>query len=212
MHRPLFLAAVGSVAAVGGLLVASAMPAGAATSVRAETMARTIGSPTTCTANCFEDTPVTFTVSTIGTLNMTVPTPASPGIDLGGASGDTGGTTSNPLGTVTVTDTRDIDPADWTVTVSSTNFTNTTPGDGGDVIDATAASYATGGVTASAGNITDSTTGAGGLALSTTAVPAVAEANDVGDNTATWDPTVTITVPALTITGTYDGTITHSIS
>ena len=39
MHKPLFRIAVGSVAAVGGLLVASAMPAGAATSVRAETMA-----------------------------------------------------------------------------------------------------------------------------------------------------------------------------
>ena len=39
MHRPLFLVTAGSVAAVGGLLVASAMPAGAATSVRAETTA-----------------------------------------------------------------------------------------------------------------------------------------------------------------------------
>ena len=84
MHRPLFLVAAGSVAAVGGLLVASAMPAGAATAVRAETMAVALYAPVTSAVyrdalsprDC-ADTPVTFTVTSTGVLAITAPTTPS---------------------------------------------------------------------------------------------------------------------------------------
>jgi hypothetical protein len=34
----------------------------------------------------------------------------------------------------------------------------------------------------------------------------------VGDNTASWNPTVAINVPASAVGGTYTGTLTHSVS
>jgi hypothetical protein len=33
-----------------------------------------------------------------------------------------------------------------------------------------------------------------------------------GDNTATWNPTIVVTVPAGAVAGTYSATITHSVS
>jgi hypothetical protein len=33
-----------------------------------------------------------------------------------------------------------------------------------------------------------------------------------GNNFATWNPTVSITLPAQAVAGTYSGTITHSVS
>ena len=86
MHRPLFLVTVSSVAAVGALVVASAMPAGAATSVRAETMATAPTCPTTgsstivngsapaTTGGDCANTTVTFTVTTTGVLAISAPT------------------------------------------------------------------------------------------------------------------------------------------
>ncbi|MEU6410670.1 hypothetical protein [Microbispora sp. NPDC046933] len=33
-----------------------------------------------------------------------------------------------------------------------------------------------------------------------------------GDNSATWDPTIVITVPAQAVAGTYTGTVNHSVA
>lgn len=33
-----------------------------------------------------------------------------------------------------------------------------------------------------------------------------------GNNTATWNPTLTVTIPAATVAGTYTGTVTHSVA
>jgi hypothetical protein len=201
MHKPLFRIAVGSVAAVGGLLVASAMPAGAATSVRAETMARTSGSPT-------GTTPVTFTVSTTGTLNITVP--AGP-VSLGtGPVSSTIGPTA--LGAVTVTDYRATNPSNWTASVSSTLFTNGT----GDTIPVSAASYLISSVVADTVSNLPLATGivnsaASAIPLATTPTTVVTETLADGDNAATWNPTIAIAVPALAVTGNYTGTITHSV-
>ena len=162
MHRPLFLLTAGSVAAVGALVVASAMPAGAVTAVRAETMAFGYATPsaqpspfpsyTPCTptvgapnGDC-QDTPVTFSVTSTGVLAITAPTTL---VDLGsageaivtGATGATIGSAAN-FGAVAVTDNRAIDPAGWTATVSSTDFVATnTGGTATDTIPASAATY-----------------------------------------------------------------------
>ena len=132
MHRPLFVITAGSVAACGALIFASALPAAAATAGRAETMALYQNGPGTS-----EDTPVTFAVTTNGTLNVTVPSAI---LDLGsGLVGATLGPAA--LGPVTVTDYRATDPSNWTALVSSSDFVNQTIGDSGDTIPADAATY-----------------------------------------------------------------------
>ena len=219
MHKPLFRIAAGSVAAVGGLIVASAMPAGAATSVRAETMAQTQTGP-----GPSEGTPVTFTVTTIGTLNVTVP---SGPVTIGGSGGAVGTTISAPLGPVTVTDYRATDPSDWTATVSSSNFTSTPLGLGGptDTIPADAATYLIPSITADDGTATPGSAGSGlplasgitniaatGITFNGAAQDVVTEFGADGDNAAAWDPIISVNVPALAVAGTYDGTITHSVS
>jgi hypothetical protein len=210
MHKPLFRIAAGSVAAVGGLLIASAMPAGAATSVRAETMAQTVNGP-----GGTEGTPVTFTVTSTGTLNITVP---SGPVFLGsGGVGTIIGPT--PLGPVTVTDYRATNPSNWTATVSSTDFTNTTSA---DTILAGAATYTTG---TDGADTTDLLGGlplplaagivnnaSGGLVLTTAAQDVVTENAADGANGATWTPSIALAVPAGAVVGIYDGTITHSVS
>jgi len=200
MHKPLFLATVGSVAAVGALLTASAMPAGAATSVRAETMARD------CTGNpCSDSTIVTFSVTTSGTLSMTVPAST---VALG-TSAAPGGTAGGLLGTVSVADNRDIDSASWTVSVADTDFITGT-GTGNSLIPAAAASYTVGALAVVNGTAVVASTGA--IPLSTTAVPVVSETLYNGINDASWDPTIGIVVPSTAVAGTYTGTITHSLT
>ena len=212
MHRPLFVLAAGSVAAVGGLLVASAMPAGAVTSVRAETMARTVGTAT-CTPPTCADTPVTFTVTTTGVLAISVP--GGP-VDLG--SGNVGSIIGSrfDFGAVTVTDDRALDPADWIATVSSTDFTNTTTSS--DVIPASDATYNTGAIGADTGSglplpgSTDLTADALGGFLSNSAEDAVTVTGFDGDNAATWTPTMVVVIPGNAVVGIYNGVVTHSVS
>ena len=221
MHKPLFRIAVGSVAAVGGLLVASALPAGAATSIRAETMARTASLDPSVT------TPVTFTITTTGTLAISAPT----GSQLLGtaAQNRTSGVTIGAAGTsnfaaVTVTDGRDNAASTWTATVSSTDFT--TPGVTGNVIPAVDASYVTNGVSAAttqnftATDIADATSSiqapgtytALPLTLANTSATIVTETGYDGDNGATWTPTIIVHVPLTALVGVYTGTVTHSVS
>ena len=40
----------------------------------------------------------------------------------------------------------------------------------------------------------------------------VTETGADGDNAAAWNPTIAVTIPPLAVTGTYDGTITHSFT
>jgi len=207
MHKPLFRIAVGSVAAVGGLIAASALPAGAATAVRAETMALTVIPPAI--------TPVTFTLTTTGVLAITAPTAT---VDLGSNStttnlpGTTIGYTGN-FGPVTVTDMRASAAATWTASVSSTAFTNTSGS--AYIIPVGAASYAVGTIAAATGLTTGATdvTTAKPLPLTGIAQPVVSQvAAFDGDNGATWTPTIDILVPALATVGIYTGTVTHSVA
>ena len=146
------------------------------------------------------DTTVTFAISG-GAIAISAPTTEQ---DLGTAGMAPGSTTSAQFGgPVTVTDNRGDLVANWTVNVSATDFTGTTDG---KVISKAQANYLSGLVTASTGLVVTPTLGA------TMAVNSTLVGVGVGSNTASWTPTVGITVPVGAVADTYTGTITHSLA
>jgi hypothetical protein len=149
------------------------------------------------------DTSVTFTVGT-GALTMTAPDAAT----LATGTGQPGTTISGLVGTTVVTDNRASLAATWTVTVSATDFTTgtgTTP----ETIPATDATY-TAGAFFTTGTITVTATPAT-LTLSNAAVPDIFGTAGVGDNSATWNPTIAVAIPLAAVTGLYTGTLTQSV-
>jgi hypothetical protein len=143
---------------------------------------------------------VTFAVTT-GALSMTAPVASNLG------SGAPGTSIVSALGAVTVTDDRALLSAAWTATAASTDFTTgtaTTP----ETIPATDVGYSPGTITTT-GTITATPTA---ITLSGTAQPVVTGTAGVGDNTASWNPTLTVSVPASAVGGAYTGTLTESVS
>jgi hypothetical protein len=155
------------------------------------------------------DTTVTFTVTSAGTLALTAPT----SVDLG--TGAVGSTISGTLlGPVTVTDNRALDVASWTVTASSTDWTTGVGGTATETIPAGDVTY-TPGTFSHTGVIT--VTGST-IALANAAVlpdvdpTVVAGTAGIGDNSATWDPTIAVHVPAGAVAGAYTGVLTQSVA
>jgi hypothetical protein len=211
MHRSLFLiTTVGVAAASGALILATAWPAAAATSGRAESAAP--AAPAAGPGSS-EGTTVTFEVTTTGVLGVTVPTGP---VDLGTGAVNTIIGSAGNLGAVTVTDNRALNPASWTATVYATNFVNSVTV--ADFIPVTDATYLTGlvaptpaqalGSTAISVNGTTPLT----LHLGPTGQAVVTETGFDGDNSTQWTPEIDLTVPATAVAGTYDATITHSVS
>jgi hypothetical protein len=154
-----------------------------------------------------EDTTVTFTVTT-GTLTITAPAT----IPLG--SGAPGTTISGPVGPVTVTDNRALLTAAWTATASATAWT-TGGGTLAETIPVSRVGYAVGSITTTGTITATGTSLPAGVAagdLSGTAQPVVTGTAGVGDNSATWNPTLSVAVPASAVGGAYTGTLTHSVS
>lgn len=152
------------------------------------------------------DTTVTFTISA-GTLDITVPASVSLG------SGSPGGSITGQMGAVEVTDLRAALTATWTTTVSSTDFV-TGGGTPAETISNAAVSYWSGPFTATTGNAVPTPgqpTAAQAQALS---VPRTAFSltGGVGNNTATWNPSLIVAVPAAGVAGLYTGTVTHSVA
>lgn len=183
MKKSLFC--VLSVAAVLGAVLTSTA---ASAAVKANTPAG--GDP---------DTTVTFAV-TSGLLTMTAPASANLG------SGAPGTTISGVLGAVVVTDDRALLSATWTAVASSTAFTTgaataneTIPA--ADVTYTPGTPFVTGSATAVPATIT----------LSATPQPVVT-LTGVGNNSATWSPTLAVAVPAAAVFGTYTATVTQSVS
>ena len=146
------------------------------------------------------DTTVTFAV-TSGALTMTSPTAA----DLG--SGAPGTDISGEVGTTTVTDDRALLSASWNADASATDFTTaggTTP----EIIPATDVDYAPGTITTT-GTITATPTE---ITLDGEPQTVVTGTAGVGNNTASWSPTMAVAVPAQAVNGTYTGTLTQSVS
>jgi hypothetical protein len=144
-------------------------------------------------------TPASFTL-TAGALSISQPTAA---VSLGSQVASSNATTmSGQLGSVTVTDQRG-GTTTWTASVISTAFTPTA----GPADPASNLSYA-------AGPITDSATvvATAVAASDLTGVSTVVTGASTGISTATWDPTITVIVPADFAPGVYTATITHSVA
>jgi len=143
-------------------------------------------------------TGTTFSL-TSGSLSVTSATTAAL---TSGASGTTA--ISGSLGAVSVADNRGGTVA-WNVSAASTNFvgalaTHST---------STAVSY-TGGAVTTGGTVTV----AAGTAttLTTTAASVVAPSVVSGNNTASWAPTLNVTMPAGALADSYSGTVTTSVA
>lgn len=143
------------------------------------------------------DTVTTFSLAG-GSLSVSVqPTAAL-------ANGNSGSTSiSGQLGAVQVTDNRG-GTTPWSAAATSTKFTTGT------------GNPESTGVTYNAGTIT--TTGivvmplATNRSLNATPTQVVGPTVITGNNTASWNPTLTVTLPASALTGDYTGTVNTSVS
>jgi hypothetical protein len=148
-----------------------------------------------------DTTEATLTV-TGGTLNITVDTTRrSLGTTVSTADEST---LSGQLGQVVVTDRRGAPKGStWVANVTSTPFTTK----GGPAIPANHVAYTTGRITKQ-GTATYTANNPDHLQRPT---PAVTATDITGNNTATWTPTIHVTIPANLTAGTYSATITHSV-
>lgn len=142
------------------------------------------------------DTATTFTL-TGGSLTLGVQGTAALTSE---ASGVAANTITGTLGAVTVDDARG-GTAGWVVSAGSSTFTGTSLSSSTDV------KYTNGTVTETGTN-----TVAAASDVSITAPAAVATATAVsGNNTAAWNPTLDVSMPAGALAGNYSGTVTTSI-
>ncbi|MEH1098307.1 ice-binding family protein [Micromonospora sp. CPCC 205561] len=152
------------------------------------------------------DTITPSTCAEPGELSISAPETA----DLGSAS--PGGVASANLGPVTVTDERLLSEPSWTATVVATDLV--TDGSPVRTIANTNVSYWSGPAT--------STTGIGTF---TSGQPTAADAEVIdvqrtaytltegtGNNAATWEPVVSVQIPASTVVGEYTATVTFSVA
>jgi hypothetical protein len=142
-----------------------------------------------------------------GALAITVPASTA----LPGAA--PGGPTSALLGTVTVTDNRGIASASWTVTVTGTAFV-TGGGTAAETIPLTRVAYWSGPATATSGTGTFTPGQPTAAAAVNLTAPRTAFSLTSGSpiTSASWNPTLSVSVPAGAVAGTYTATITHSVA
>ncbi|HEV2637129.1 MAG TPA: putative Ig domain-containing protein [Actinocrinis sp.] len=149
--------------------------------------------------------PTSLTV-VAGPLSITVPSSALlPNITPGG-------TTTSQLGTVSVTDDRGMADASWTVTVTATTFT-TGGRTAAETIPLSQITYWSGPVTAGTGTGTLTPGQPNATAAVDLTAPRTAFSLAGGStiNSSSWNPTLTVSVPAAAVQGTYTATITHSV-
>jgi hypothetical protein len=157
--------------------------------------------PVTAFAATTGGTTATVTVQG-GFLSITVPTDAgSLGTQINSVNG---GVISGSLGQVQVQDARSAAAGSgWVTSVIATAFTPPS----GPTIAASAVSYTAGAITK-----TGTATYAANNPNDLTGVSAAVTATGItGDNSATWTPTIHVTVAGGTIAGVYSATITHSV-
>lgn len=151
---------------------------------------------------------VTFSLTGGG---ISVAEPSSAALTGGALSGLTGNTLTGALGSTVVTDQRG-GTLGWSSKITGTTaFTN-----GTTTIPVTAAKVwvpgavaTTGVVTATAGTyLTEGT----GLALTTLAQPMVTATAVVGNNTATFNPSISVAIPSNATAGDYSGAVTQTVS
>ncbi len=154
------------------------------------------------------DTSTSFTLTAAGGLSVSAPASKS----LGSVATNAG-TVSAQLGATTVTDLRGALGASWTATVVASDFT-TGAATADETIGKANVSYWSGAATATTGTAVFVPGQLTNLlaAVIDSAQTAFSATGTVGNNSATWNPTVTITVPADSVVGSYAGTITHSVA
>ncbi len=137
-----------------------------------------------------------------GSLSISVPAAAG---NLGTAANTVlGETVSGPLGQVQVNDARDATAGSgWVASVISSAFTPPS----GPAIPASAVGYTAGPIT-QVGTAVYTPNDPGDL---TGVVAAVTATGITGDNSATWTPTISVTVPGGMAPGVYSATITESV-
>ncbi len=143
-------------------------------------------------------------------LSITVPTSVS----FGSTSAANGSITAS-LGSVTVTTSAVIiSDASWTATVTSTAFT-TGGGTANETIPAANVTYLAGlptlrtGLSVSAcvpGQLTAVSLGSAKTAYTCSGLALLSSTN------LTWNPTISVTLPASVVAGTYTGSIVHSVA
>ena len=144
-------------------------------------------------------TPATFTL-TAGALSISAPTAS---VSLGSqVASTTASTIAGSLGAVTVTDQRG-GTTTWTTSVISTAFTPPS----GPADPASNVSYMAGVVTVSPTVVATAVD-----ATNLTGVSTVMTGASTGISTATWNPTISVVVPANFAPGVYSATITHSVA
>src|SRR5450432_2171582 len=147
-------------------------------------------------------TTTSFTL-TGGALSITVPSaPVSLGSSPEAVAAQV---VSGSLGQVQVNDARN--PAagsGWVATVISAAFTPVS----GTAIAASAVSYTAGAIT----KVGTATYTANNPADLTGVVAVVTATGITGDNSATWNPTISVAVPGGAVAGVYSALITHSVS
>jgi hypothetical protein len=138
-----------------------------------------------------------------GALSISAPTDAG---NLGSRANTVlAGTISGPLGQVRVDDARGAAAGSgWVASVISTAFTPPT----GPTIGAAAVGYTAGPIT----KVGTATFTADDPPDLTGTTPAVTATGITGDNSATWNPTITVTVAGGKAAGVYSATITHSVA
>jgi alpha-tubulin suppressor-like RCC1 family protein len=159
----------------------------------------------TATSGTAPSAPVT--VEPVGFLSISVPSSAV----LSAAAPGT--TASARLGTVTVTDNRALGSASWTATVSGTTFV-TGGGTAAETIPLTRVGYWSGPATATSGSgtFTPGQPAAANAVNLTVPRTAFSLASGSSVNSASWNPTLSVSVPAGAVAGTYAATITESVS
>lgn len=157
------------------------------------------GAPLPASAAGSGDTTVTFVLAG-STLNIDVQPTAT--LSNGGAGA---GSVSGQLGQVKVTDLRG-GLQNWNASATSTTFSN--GGAGAGLTESTGVSYSTGPFTTT-GNIV--IVPGGSTALNGTAANVAGPTAVIGNNTAAWNPTLTVSLPPDALAGTYSGTITTSV-
>jgi hypothetical protein len=112
-----------------------------------------------------------------------------------------------------VTDNRGMASASWTATVTGTTFT-TGSGTGPETIPLTKVAYWSGPATATTGTgaFTPGQANAGAAVNLTTPRAAFSLTSGTSITSASWNPTLSVSVPAAAVAGTYTATITHSVA
>lgn len=147
------------------------------------------------------DTTTTFAL-TGGSLAITVPGAATLSSSPTGATS----TISGPLGGVAVTDARGGLMSTWTASVASSAF-KTGAGSANETISNSVVTYAPNTAASTGTGVFTPGTG-GAMTASQTAYKAT---GTVGNNSASWNPTISVAAPVQAVAGTYTATITHSV-